>query len=55
MIGVWVIVPSVRPALVPFADIRGFSRFDRAGAGEHFGVNLDEEKEVADPWQAKGT
>jgi hypothetical protein len=40
---------------VPFADSREFSRFDRAGAGEHFGVNLDEEKEVADPWQAKGT
>jgi hypothetical protein len=40
---------------VPFADTCGFSRFDRAGAGEHFGVNLDEEKEVADPWQAKGS
>jgi len=40
---------------VPFAGNRGFSRFDRAGAGEHFGVNLDEEKEVTDPWQAKGS
>jgi hypothetical protein len=22
---------------------------------QHFGVNLDEQKEVADPWLAKGT
>jgi hypothetical protein len=22
---------------------------------EHFGVNFDEEKEVTDPWQAKGS